>query len=99
MGAEVVDVQATGSIQVYPEAVADGDVDTAVVNLRFASGAIGSVELSRRIAYGEDVRTRSTARTGVPSSAACRSSTGLASAARADPVGSTRPSTPRFAAA
>ena len=57
MGSEVVDVQATGSVQVYPEAVAHGDVDTAVVNLRFASGAIGSVELSRRIAFGEDVRT------------------------------------------
>jgi myo-inositol 2-dehydrogenase / D-chiro-inositol 1-dehydrogenase len=57
MGSEVVELQATGSVQVYPEAAAHGDVDTAVVNLRFASGAIGSVELSRRVAFGEDVRT------------------------------------------
>lgn len=57
MGSEVVELQATGSVQVYPEAATHGDVDTAVVNLRFASGAIGSVELSRRVAFGEDVRT------------------------------------------
>lgn len=57
VGSEVVAVQATGSVQVLPEAGTFGDVDTAVVNLRFASGAIGSVELSRRVAFGEDVRT------------------------------------------
>jgi predicted dehydrogenase len=57
MGSEIVEVQATGSVQLFPELAAHGDVDTAVVSLRFASGAIGSVELSRRVAYGEDVRT------------------------------------------
>ena len=57
MGSEVVEVQATGSVQVFAEVAAFGDVDTAVVSLRFASGAIGTVELSRRVAYGEDVRT------------------------------------------
>ena len=57
MGSEVVEVQATGSVQLFEEVATFGDVDTAVVNLRFASGAIGSVELSRRVAYGEDVRT------------------------------------------
>jgi len=57
MDSEIVAVQATGSIQLFPELAAYGGVDTAVVNLRFASGAIGSVELSRRVAFGEDVRT------------------------------------------
>ena len=57
MGSEIVEVQATGAVQIFPEIAASGDVDTAVVNLRFASGAIGSVELSRRVAFGEDVRT------------------------------------------
>jgi myo-inositol 2-dehydrogenase/D-chiro-inositol 1-dehydrogenase len=57
MGSEIVEVQATGSVQLFPELVAHGDVDTAVINLRFASGAIGSIELSRRVAFGEDVRT------------------------------------------
>ena len=44
MGSEVVEVQATGSVQAFPEAAAFGDVDTAVVNLQFASGALGSIE-------------------------------------------------------
>ena len=57
MGSEITEVQATGSVQVFPEVATYGDVDTAVINLRFASGAIGSIELSRRIAFGEDVRT------------------------------------------
>ena len=57
MGSEVVEVQAAGSVQIFPEVAAYGGVDTAVVNLKFASGAIGSVELSRRVAFGEDVRT------------------------------------------
>ena len=57
MGSEIVEVQATGSVQVLPEVAAFDDVDTAVVNLKFASGAIGSIELSRRVAFGEDVRT------------------------------------------
>ena len=100
MGSEVVDVQATGSVQVYPEAVADGDVDTAVVNLRFASGAIGSVELSRRIAFGEDVRTEvhgtdgSAFIGGLPVEHG--SGFGRAGGIQWDAM---RPSTPRFAAA
>jgi predicted dehydrogenase len=57
MGSDVVEVQATGAVQIFPELADAGDFDTAVVNLRFASGAIGSVELSRRVAFGEDVRT------------------------------------------
>jgi len=57
MGSEIVEVQATGSVQLFPELATHGDVDTAVVSLRFATGAIGSVELSRRVAFGEDVRT------------------------------------------
>ncbi|HXI80125.1 MAG TPA: Gfo/Idh/MocA family oxidoreductase [Verrucomicrobiae bacterium] len=57
MGSEIVELQATGSVQLFPEVAAYGDVDTAVINLRFATGAIGSIELSRRVAFGEDVRT------------------------------------------
>jgi predicted dehydrogenase len=34
-----------------------GDIDNAVVNLRYASGAIGNVELSRNAFYGYDIRT------------------------------------------
>jgi predicted dehydrogenase len=57
MGDEIVGVQAIGTVQVIPEVLGYGDADTAVISLRFASGALGSIELSRRVAFGEDVRT------------------------------------------
>ena len=90
VGSEIVEVQATGSVQVYPEAATHGDVDTAVVNLRFASGAIGSVELSRRVAFGEDPGRRSTAPRAARSSAGCRSRADRRSGRRAASAG-TRP--------
>jgi predicted dehydrogenase len=34
-----------------------GDIDNAVINLRFASGALGNVEVSRTAYYGYDLRT------------------------------------------
>lgn len=100
MGSEVVEVQATGSVQVFPEVEAYGDADTAVVSLRFASGAIGSVELSRRVAFGEDVRTEvhgtdgSAFIGGLP--IASGSAFGGQGGVRWDP---TPPTVPRFAAA
>ena len=53
---EVTEVSAMGGL-VDPAFAGLDDADVAVVGLRFASGALGSVELSRRVAYGEDVRT------------------------------------------
>jgi myo-inositol 2-dehydrogenase / D-chiro-inositol 1-dehydrogenase len=100
LGSEVVEVQATGSVQVLPEVAAFGDVDTAVVNLKFASGAIGSIELSRRIAYGEDVRTEVHGTEGSAFIGALPVAWGSAfggnRGVRWDP---TPPSMPRFAAA
>ena len=57
MDDEVVEVHAWGSTIGVPELAAVGDYDSAVVNLRFASGATGTVELARTAVYGEDVRT------------------------------------------
>lgn len=57
MADEVVEVHAYGSTYAHPTLASVGDVDSAVVNLRFASGATGSVELARNTTYGEDVRT------------------------------------------
>jgi predicted dehydrogenase len=34
-----------------------GDIDNAVVNLKFANGAIGNVDVSRNAIYGYDIRT------------------------------------------
>ena len=100
MGSEVVQVQATGSVQLFQDSIGPGDVDTAVVNLRFASGAIGSVELSRRVAFGEDVRTEVHGTDGSAFIGAlpivAGSAIGTAGGVRWD---ATPPATPRFAAA
>lgn len=53
---EIVEVQATGASLVDPAIGAAGDVDTAVVSLRFASGALGCIDNSRRAVYGYDQR-------------------------------------------
>ncbi len=54
---EVAEVHAFGAALLDAELGAMGDVDNAVVNLRFTGGGLGSVELSRNARYGEDVRT------------------------------------------
>jgi myo-inositol 2-dehydrogenase/D-chiro-inositol 1-dehydrogenase len=64
MDDEVVEVHAFGSSVAHPELATAGDVDSAVVNLRFAGGATGTVELARNTTYGEDVRTEVLATTG-----------------------------------
>ena len=57
MGDEVVEVHAWGTTIGWPEVAAVGDVNGAVILLRFAGGAVGEVRLARRAVYGEDVRT------------------------------------------
>lgn len=57
MGSEVERVYSEGGCLVYSELQAVGDIDNAVVNLRFASGAIGNVDVSRNAVYGYDIRT------------------------------------------
>lgn len=57
MNAEVERVTAEGTTMVCEELRAVGDIDNAVVNLRFENGAIGNVEVSRNAFYGYDIRT------------------------------------------
>jgi len=56
MGDEVEAVFAAGAALVDPAIEAAGDVDTALVTLRFAGGAIGAIDNSRRAVYGYDQR-------------------------------------------
>ena len=56
MADEVREVHAWGASLAYPELSDVGDVDSAIVSLRFASGATGAVQLARS-ASAEDVRT------------------------------------------
>jgi inositol 2-dehydrogenase len=57
MGSEVERVYTEGGCLAYPELKEVGDIDNAVINLRFANGTIGNVDLSRNAIYGHDVRS------------------------------------------
>lgn len=57
MGSEIRAVHSFGVRLAYPELEQAGDIDNAVVNLRFADGAVGSVDLTRNAVYGYDSRT------------------------------------------
>jgi myo-inositol 2-dehydrogenase/D-chiro-inositol 1-dehydrogenase len=55
-GSEVVEVFTAGAVLVDKAIGAAGDVDTAVITLKFKNGAIGVIDNSRRAAYGYDQR-------------------------------------------
>ncbi len=55
-GSEVVEVYAAGGVMVDPEIGKAGDIDTAVITLKFANGAIGTIDNSRKAVYGYDQR-------------------------------------------
>ena len=55
-GSEVEEVFVAGAVRVDPQIGAAGDIDTAVITLRFANGAIGTIDNSRKAVYGYDQR-------------------------------------------
>ena len=55
-GSEVTEVFANGAVLVDPAIGEAGDVDTAIVTLKFANGAIGVINNSRKAVYGYDQR-------------------------------------------
>ncbi len=56
VGRDVEEISATGAVLVDPAIGAAGDIDTALTSLRFAGGALGSIDNSRRAVYGYDQR-------------------------------------------
>ena len=56
IGAEVEEVFAAGGVMVDPEIGKAGDIDTAVITLKFANGVIGTIDNSRKAVYGYDQR-------------------------------------------
>ncbi len=56
MGEEVEEIYATGGVRVDPQIGEAGDIDTAIITLRFESGAIGTIDNSRKAIYGYDQR-------------------------------------------
>ena len=54
---EVESVYSIGGTLAYPEIKTINDIDNAVVSLRFNSGALGAIDISRNGVYGYDIRT------------------------------------------
>ncbi|RPJ17876.1 MAG: inositol 2-dehydrogenase [Chloroflexi bacterium] len=53
---EIEEVYAIGNVLVEPELKEFGDIDTNVVTLKFANGAVGTIDNSRKAVYGYDQR-------------------------------------------
>lgn len=56
IGSEVVEVSAAGAVLINPAIGEAGDIDTAIVTLTFANGALGVIDNSRQAVYGYDQR-------------------------------------------
>jgi len=57
MKSEVARVFTEGGTLVFHDLNSVGDFDNAVISLKFATGALGNVEVSRNALYGYDIRT------------------------------------------
>jgi myo-inositol 2-dehydrogenase/D-chiro-inositol 1-dehydrogenase len=55
-GGEIEEVHAIGNVLIDPALNEFGDLDTCVVNLRFANGMVGSIDNCRQATYGYDQR-------------------------------------------
>jgi myo-inositol 2-dehydrogenase/D-chiro-inositol 1-dehydrogenase len=56
IGSEVEEIYVAGGVMVDPEIGRVGDIDTAVITLRFQNGVIGTIDNSRQAVYGYDQR-------------------------------------------
>ncbi|CDI48570.1 inositol 2-dehydrogenase [Clostridium tetani] len=55
-GSEVEEVYAIGDALINPDIKKEGDVDTAIITLKLANGALGVIDNSREASYGYDQR-------------------------------------------
>ncbi len=56
IGDEVEEIYTAGGVMVDPEIGLAGDIDTALIVLRFRNGVIGTIDNSRKAVYGYDQR-------------------------------------------
>jgi myo-inositol 2-dehydrogenase/D-chiro-inositol 1-dehydrogenase len=56
IGGEVVEIYAVGGVMVDPQIGETGDIDTAIITMRFENGVIGTIDNSRKAVYGYDQR-------------------------------------------
>jgi inositol 2-dehydrogenase len=57
MGSEVLRVYSEGGTLVYPELKTVGDIDNAIICLKFTNEGLGEIDVSRNSVYGYDIRT------------------------------------------
>lgn len=55
-GSDITEVYATGGVLIDPMIGEAGDIDTALISLKFANGAFGVIDNSRKAVYGYDQR-------------------------------------------
>lgn len=56
MNSEIIEVYATGAALIDPTLKEYNDIDTAIINLKFANGCLGVIDNSRQATYGYDQR-------------------------------------------
>ncbi len=56
IGDEVIEVYAVGCVRVDPKIGEAGDIDTAIITLRFQNGVLATIDNSRESVYGYDQR-------------------------------------------
>jgi inositol 2-dehydrogenase len=54
---DIASVYSIGGTLAYPEMKSIGDIDNAITSLKFVSGSLGVIDLSRNGVYGYDIRT------------------------------------------
>ena len=64
IGDEVEEIYTTAGVMVDPEIGKAGDLDTALIVLRFRNGVIGTIDNSRKAAYGYDQRVEDSGQRG-----------------------------------
>ena len=71
IGDEVEEVYTAADVKVDPEIGKAGDLDTALIVLRFRNGVIGTIDNSRKAVYGYDQRAEILGSEGAISTANC----------------------------
>jgi len=71
IGDEVEEIYVAGGVMVDPRIGEAGDLDTAILTLRFRNGVIGTIDNSRQAAYGYDQRVEILGSEGSISTANC----------------------------
>ena len=56
IGSEVEEIYTAGGVMIDPAIGQAGDIDTAIITLRFENGVIGTIDNSRQAVYGYDQR-------------------------------------------